>query len=43
VFQAKAYEGLSCDALEWVHSHGGGEIVDKDGNVTINNPKAARA
>ncbi|MBX3606074.1 MAG: ABC transporter substrate-binding protein [Piscinibacter sp.] len=43
VFQAKAYEGLSCDALEWVASFGGGELVDKTGAVTINNPAAARA
>lgn len=43
VFQAKAYEGLTCDALEWVASFGGGEIVDKSGNITINNPKAAKA
>ena len=43
VFQAKAYEGLSCDALEWVASFGGGEIIDKAGNVTINNPNAAKA
>jgi trehalose/maltose transport system substrate-binding protein len=43
VFQAKAYEGLTCDALEWVASFGGGEIIDKSGNVTINNPKAAKA
>ncbi len=43
VFQAKAYEGLTCDALEWVASFGGGEIVDKAGNITINNPQAAKA
>lgn len=43
VFQAKAGEGLTCDALEWVNSFGGGEIVDKAGNITINNPKAAKA
>lgn len=43
VFQAKAYEGLTCDALEWVHSYGGGDIVDKAGNITINNPQAAKA
>jgi trehalose/maltose transport system substrate-binding protein len=43
VFQAKAYEGLTCDALEWVHSFGGGDIVDKAGNITINNPQAAKA
>ena len=43
VFQAKAYEGLTCDALEWVASYGGGSIVDATGKVTINNPKAAKA
>lgn len=43
VFQAKAYEGLTCDALEWVDSFGGGEIVAEDGTITINNEKAAAA
>lgn len=43
VFQAKAYEGLACNALEWVASFGGGEVVDKAGNITINNPQAAKA
>ncbi len=43
VFQAKAYEGLTCNALEWVASYGGGEIVDAKGNITINNPAAAKA
>ncbi len=43
VFQAKAYEGLSCDALEWVASFGGGSIVDASGKITINNPGAAKA
>lgn len=43
VFQAKAYEGLTCNALEWVNSFGGGTIVAEDGSITINNPKAAEA
>jgi len=43
VFQAKAYEGLSCNALEWVSSFGGGAIVDASGKVTINNKHAAAA
>jgi trehalose/maltose transport system substrate-binding protein len=43
VFQAKAYEGLTCDALEWVYSYNGGTIVDDKGNVTINNANAAKA
>ena len=43
VFQGKAYEGLTCNALEWVHSFGGGPIVDAQGRITIDNPRAARA
>jgi trehalose/maltose transport system substrate-binding protein len=43
VFQAKAYEGLTCDALEWIDSFGGGAIVAEDGSITINNPQAAEA
>ncbi len=43
VFQGNAYEGLTCDALEWVKSYGGGQIVEPDGSITINNPKAAAA
>jgi trehalose/maltose transport system substrate-binding protein len=43
VFQGRAYEGLSCNALEWVDSFGGGTIVDAEGKVTINNPKAVQA
>lgn len=43
VFQAKAYEGLTCDALEWVASYNGGSIVEKDGSISINNAKAAKA
>jgi trehalose/maltose transport system substrate-binding protein len=43
VFQAKAYEGLTCDALEWVASYGGGNIVDATGKVTVNNKRAAAA
>ena len=43
VFQGNAYEGLTCDALEWVKSSGGGQIVEADGTISINNPKAAAA
>lgn len=43
VFQGNAYEGLTCDALEWVKSNGGGQIVEPDGSISINNPKAAEA
>ena len=43
VFQAKAYEGLSCDAVEWLWSYNGGNIVDDSGKITVNNPNAAKA
>jgi trehalose/maltose transport system substrate-binding protein len=43
VYQGKAYEGLTCDALEWISSFGGGTIVDPNGTITINNPNAVAA
>ncbi len=43
VFQGKAYEGMTCDAMEWIASYNGGTFVDKDGKVTVNNPQAAKA
>ena len=43
VWQGNAYEGLTCDALEWVKSHGGGQIVEPDGTISINNPNAVAA
>src|SRR5919197_1349962 len=39
VFQGNAYEGLTCDALEWIASAGGGHFVD-GGKISINNTKA---
>ena len=43
VWQGSAYEGLTCNALEWVKSHGGGQIVEPDGTISINNPNAVAA
>ena len=43
VYQAKAYEGLSCNALEWIDSFRGGAVVHAEGNITINNKKAIEA
>ncbi len=43
VWQGNAYEGLTCDALEWVASHGGGSIIEPDGKVSINNDMAIKA
>jgi len=41
VFQGNAYEGLTCDALEWIASNDGGTIVNRDEEVTIANENAA--
>jgi trehalose/maltose transport system substrate-binding protein len=43
VWQGRAYEGLTCDALEWIASFGGGAIVEPDGRISIDNPRAADA
>lgn len=43
VWQGAAYEGLTCDALEWQFSWNGGSIVEPDGTVSINNENAAAA
>ncbi|MBF0677590.1 MAG: ABC transporter substrate-binding protein [Devosia sp.] len=43
VFQGNAYEGLTCNALEWVNSFGGGQIIEADGTISINNPQAVAA
>jgi trehalose/maltose transport system substrate-binding protein len=42
VYQGNAYEGLTCDALEWIASNGGGTIIDAKGNITVNNEAAAK-
>lgn len=43
VFQGRAYEGLTCNAVEWVASYGGGTIVEPNGDISINNDKAKQA
>ncbi|MDD3761894.1 MAG: ABC transporter substrate-binding protein [Nevskiales bacterium] len=43
VFQAKGYEGLTCNALEWIDSFGGGTVIAADGRITIDNPHAVAA
>lgn len=43
VWQGNAYEGLTCDALEWIKSYGGGQIVEADGTISVNNPQAVAA
>jgi len=41
VFQGNSYEGLTCNALEWLASSGGGTFINSKGKVTIDNAKAA--
>jgi trehalose/maltose transport system substrate-binding protein len=43
VWQGKSYEGLTCNALEWIVSYNGGTIIDSAGKVTVNNPAAVAA
>jgi trehalose/maltose transport system substrate-binding protein len=43
VFEGKASESVTCNAIEWVYSYGGGTIIDPDKKVTINNPNAIKA
>lgn len=43
VWQGNGYEGLTCNALEWQVSNGGGAIIEPDRSVTVDNPAAAAA
>ncbi|MCT8997275.1 ABC transporter substrate-binding protein [Chelativorans intermedius] len=43
VWQGNAYEGLTCNALEWIKSFGGGQIVEPDGTISVNNEAAIAA
>ena len=40
VWQGEAYEGLTCDALEWIASNGGGTIVSPEGEIQVFNDQA---
>ena len=40
VWQGNAYEGLTCNALEWIASNNGGQVIEPDGTITVNNPNA---
>ena len=43
VFEGKASESVTCNAVEWIYSFNGGTVIDPNKKVTINNPNAAKA
>jgi trehalose/maltose transport system substrate-binding protein len=43
VWPGAAAESLTCNALEWQVSEGGGQIIESDGTIRVNNPAAIRA
>lgn len=43
VWQGAAYEGLTCNALEWQASDGGGDLIEPNGSITVNNPRTIEA
>jgi trehalose/maltose transport system substrate-binding protein len=43
VWEGAPSEALTCNALEWQVSEGGGTILDDHGKVTVNNPQVIRS
>ncbi|KAI8920752.1 hypothetical protein DFJ77DRAFT_506388 [Powellomyces hirtus] len=40
VGQYNSYEGLTCNIVEWLNSVGGGNVVDAEKQVNVDNPEA---
>src|SRR5260370_16114739 len=43
IWQGAAAECLTCNALEWQASEGGGRIIERDKTISVNNPQTIRA
>jgi trehalose/maltose transport system substrate-binding protein len=43
VWEGRAHEALTCNALEWQASEGAGNILEPDGTIHVCNPQVVRA